>query len=76
MLGELVLKLFRMEADLSELAHTEPDVQRRVRLAALAQQANALAHRAHAEIRASAADEAPFSSLAKAWIADFRQEIA
>lgn len=75
-LGELVLKLFGMEADLSELAHTEPDAQRRLRLAGLTQQANALAHRALAEIRASAADEAPFSSLAKAWIADFRQEIA
>ncbi|MBG7614641.1 endonuclease [Brevundimonas sp. BAL450] len=75
-LGELVLKLFEMEADLSDLAVTEGVPARQTRLNRLASQANALAHRALAEIRASAGDEAPFSSLAKAWIADFRRELA
>ncbi|ADL02219.1 HNH endonuclease [Brevundimonas subvibrioides] len=76
LLSELILKLFTMEADLDDLATGEADPVKHQKLTALAKQANALAHRALSEVRLAGADEAPFTSLAKAWIADFRRELA
>lgn len=75
-LGDLVIKLFRMQEELLDLAANETVRNRRARLNALATNAEAMAHRALAEIREAASDKAPFCSLAKSWIADFRRELS
>lgn len=75
-LGELVVKLFGLGAELRDIADAEPQPVTRQRLLNLADRSEAMAHRGLAEIRDAASPQSPFCSLAKAWIADFREELS